>query len=95
MRRADVELHALEDRRDVVAVEAEGALHAPRVDRAGGHPLVDGDVAHRLRAVARQHLRDAGAVLEVRGELVLAREHGEGRGARACPRWKPGSKGPR
>ena len=81
VRRADVELHALEDGRDVVAAEAERALHALRVDRARTHPLGDGDLAHRRGAVAGEHLWDAGAILQMRGELILARQHRQ-RGAR-------------
>ena len=78
MRRPDVELHALEDGGDVVAVKAERALHAPRVDRARAHPFVDRDLMHRRRPVASQHLRNAGAVLQVRRQLIFAAEHGQG-----------------
>ena len=61
-------------------------LHAPRVDRAGAHPLVDGDLPHRLATPAQPHLRHAGAVLQVAGELVLARQHGEGAARQARQR---------
>src|SRR5262249_53361051 len=77
VRRAHVELHALEDGRDVVAREPERSLDAARVDRARPHPLLDGNVAHRLGAVAGEHLGNPRTILEMRRELVLAREDGE------------------
>ena len=74
--RADLELHGLEARLDRVALEAEQALRALRVDGTGAHPLVDGDVAHDVDAVAG-HQRHAGPVDEVAGEQVLLDEGGQ------------------
>ena len=48
---ADVELHALEGDLDRVPFEAEEPLHAPRVDRARTHPLVDGHVGHHAETL--------------------------------------------
>ncbi len=47
---ADVELQALEDRDDVVALVAQCLLHPLRVDRAAAHPLLDRDLQHLLDA---------------------------------------------
>ena len=75
-RRTDVELDVLERRLHRVALEAEEALGALRVDRARAHPLVDGDVAHHLHAVG-DHLRHPGAVDELPAEQQLPQERGE------------------
>ena len=77
VREADVELEALEDRLDGVAGEAHLALHAARVDRAGTHPLVDGDRLARLGADLHVHVRQRGAIEEVAEQHVLAAEHRE------------------
>ena len=76
--RADVELQVLQDDVDGVAPEAEQLLGPHRVDRAGGHPLVDGDVLGALAvdAVLEQQWY-ADAVLEVAVEQVLPEEHRE------------------
>ena len=49
-RGADVELQALEDGDDVDALVLQRLLHALGVDRAGAHPLLDGDLQHLLAA---------------------------------------------
>src|SRR5581483_6445672 len=74
-RGAYVDLHALEARLDAVAFESEQALHALGVERAGRHPLVDGDVAHHVDTVADDG-RHARPVDQLPGEQVLA---GQGR----------------
>ena len=68
VRRADVELHPFEDRLDVGGAEAQQVLDALGVDRARAHPFGDGDLAHGGRAVARQNLRHADAILQVRSQ---------------------------
>ena len=74
---ADLELHPLEDRGDAGALEAEGALHAAGVDRAGRRPLLDGDLGHAGGAERADAVRHPGAVDEVPGEQQLGHEHGE------------------
>ena len=93
MRRADVELDVLEDRRDVAVAEVQRALRAQRVERARGHPLLDRDVEHVLARVPREHERDADAVLEMAVEQVLATERRE-RPREKSPRPTEGSNGP-
>ena len=56
VRRADVQLHALEDRGHVVAREPEGPLHPTGVDGAGAHPLLDGHLEHGGAPEATDHL---------------------------------------
>ena len=51
-RRTDVELQTLEDGDDVIALVAQGLLHAPGVEGAGAGPLLDRDLQH-LRASER------------------------------------------
>src|SRR5680860_1528178 len=66
--RADVELHALEDRRDVVvAGVAEELLHPAGVDRTRAHPLLDRDVSHRIDAQEADDLGHSRTVDEVTG----------------------------
>ena len=84
VREADVELEALEDRLDAVAGEAHLALHAARVDRAGTHPLVDGDRLARFRADLHVHVRQRGAIEEVAEQHVLAAEHRELGAGQTC-----------
>jgi hypothetical protein len=79
-RRADVQLHALEDRLDVRAFEPEQALHPARVDRARAHPLVDRNLGHAVRAEQRDDVAHPRAVDQVSAEQVLADERRE-RGA--------------
>jgi len=76
-RRADVELQTLERGRDVVAVEAQRALHPLRVDGARAHPLLDGDVAHAVGPERQQHVREAGSVDQVARQQELGHEHRE------------------
>jgi hypothetical protein len=76
-RRADVELQTLEHGRDVVAVEAQRALHPLCVDGARAHPLLDGDVAHAVGPERQQHVREAGSVDQVARQQELGHEHRE------------------
>ena len=94
MRRADVELDVLEDRRHVGVAEVERALRAQRVERARGHPLLDRDVEHVLAGVTGEHERDADAVLEMAVQQVLAAEPGEGAAREVGERQASGSNGP-
>ena len=76
--KAAVELQALEDGCHVLATgEPEGALHATGVDRAGSHPLFDGDGG--VVEVARIEMdgREAGPVVHVGGDHVLPGELGK------------------
>ena len=77
VRRADVELQVLHDRRDVAVREAERALGADRVHRARAHPLDDRDVFHHLARPALVDQRHADAVLEMAVQQPLAPEHRE------------------
>ena len=68
--------HTRQDMLDVAIEEwmAASPLYSrrtQRVERARRHPLLDRDVEHVLTGVARQHERDADAVLEMAVEQVL------------------------
>ncbi len=75
--RADVELHPLEDGLDRVTPEAQGALHAPRVDGTGSHPLGDGDVAHHVAPEGADEVRHPGPIDQVTGQQVLGDQEGQ------------------
>src|SRR4029453_15175846 len=75
MREADVELEALEDRPDAVAGEPEEALHAPGVDGARPHPLLDRDRLARLGTDLEVHVGERAAVQEMAEQHVLAADH--------------------
>ena len=77
MRRADVELDVLEDRRDVAVAERERPLGAQRIERARRHPLLDRDPLHLLARPVRVHEGHPDAVLEVTVQQPLAPEHRE------------------
>ena len=76
-RGADVELQALEDRHDVVALEPQRPLHAARVDRAGAGPLLDRDRGHPVGPERLGAPRHPGAVDQVAGQQQLGDEDGE------------------
>ena len=92
VRRADVELEVLHDRRDVAVREVERVLGADRVDRARAHPLDDGDLLHRLAGPALVDERHADPVLQVAVQQPLAAEHRRAPAARGG-RSKSGSNG--
>jgi hypothetical protein len=78
-RGADVELQALEDRDDVVALVTQRLLHPLGVDRAAAHPLLDGDLQHLLATEITDtpchpgpvdHLTDQQQLRHQRRELV-------------------------
>ena len=75
MGRADVELEVLHDRGYVGGPELQGALRAPRVDRAGCHPLLDRDRFHLLAGPAGVHEGHTHAILQVPVQQPLAAEH--------------------
>ncbi len=76
-RRADVDLHALEDRGDVVASESERPLHPPGVDGAGAAPLRDGDLGHGVTAEGGDDLWHPGTVDEVPRQQPLLGQPGQ------------------
>ena len=86
LRRSYLELDSLEDRLDRVALEAEEALHALRVDGACAHPLFDSGTDEAVGALLHPDERLAAAIEEVADQQVLvpepnqcgAREVGEG-----------------
>src|SRR5262245_20233316 len=77
VRKPYVELEALEDRADVVALEAEAAPHPASVDRARAHPLLDRDRLARGRPELHVYVGQRAAVQEMAEEHVLAAEGGE------------------
>ena len=76
-RGADVDLHPLEDGLDRVPLEPEGPLHPGRVDGAGPHPLLDGDVAHPVASEGADQVGHAGPVDEVAGQQELGDQPGQ------------------
>ncbi len=84
-RGADVELQALEDRDDVDALELEGLLHPLGVDRAGAHPLLDGNLEHpRMteRFDAPTHSGSVDQLADQQQLRVPERRAAHGRGSR-------------
>ncbi len=77
VRCTDVELEVLHDCRHIARAEVHRALHAPRVDGAHGHPLLDRDHGHLRRRPARVHEWHPDAILEVSVQHPLAAEHRE------------------
>ena len=67
----DVELEALHDRPDVVALDAHEPLHPCGVGGAGTEPLVDGDVVDGVDPGAHGDLRHQGPVDQVADHHVL------------------------
>jgi len=71
VRKADIELQGLEDRRDAVSRDTEHLAHTAVVEGTRTHPLVARDPGH-LRAVeAPAEQRHQPAVVEVAEEHVL------------------------
>ncbi len=77
MRRADVELDVLQDRRHVAVPELQRLLRAPRVDRARRHPFLDRDLLHLLAFASGVHERHPDPILQVAVQEPLAAEHGQ------------------
>ena len=77
VRRTDVQLNVLQDRRHVGVAETKGALRAPGIHRARGHPLVDRDLLHLLARSARVDEGHPDAILQVAVQQPFATEHRE------------------
>ena len=76
-RGADVELQALEDGEHVVALVLQRLLHPPGVDRAGAHPLLDGDLQHLLAAEIADAPGHAGAVDHLPDQQQFGHQRGQ------------------
>ena len=74
---ADLQLQVLEDGSDLVTFEAQRALHAKRVDRARGHPLVDRELRIGGLAELLRDERQPDPILEVADQQILASQVAE------------------